>query len=223
MLPTAIPPKQHKNRRPLTEHPGKTCEGFREERVHSKAAEKSKHFTTNWIFYLLLWLYSLLLKWSFSQVFILFLPFRKLKNPWAKSVLNLCKPEFPKQMKERRVGRSWGGEKEKEGGREGGGRVRVRRKEEKEKREVREGGRKEEKRKERKSEDTFYTLSWPVYIICYWQSVQKQLWEKWRNLRCLGRQDCSQRIFTAYMEASQTSALARHLEIIPRWIPSCQY
>ena len=118
MLPTAIPPKQHKHRRPLTEHPGKTCEGFREERVHSKAAEKSKHFTTNWIFYHLLWLYSLLLKWSFSQVFILFLPFRKLKNPWAKSVLNLCKPEFPKQMKESRVGRSWGGEKEKERGRE---------------------------------------------------------------------------------------------------------
>lgn len=57
----------------------------------------------------------LLLQWSFSQVFILFLPFRKLKNPWAKSVLKLCTPEFPKQTKERRVGRSWGGEKEERG------------------------------------------------------------------------------------------------------------
>ena len=39
MLPTAMPPKQHKHRS-LTDHPAKTCEGFREERVHSKAAQK---------------------------------------------------------------------------------------------------------------------------------------------------------------------------------------
>lgn len=73
-------------------------------------------------------------------------------------------------------------------------------------------GRYRERERKKEHDRHLYSLPWHVYIICCWHLFGPEATvRRMMQPQILQHQGCSQRIFAAYMEAGQTSALARHL------------